>query len=170
MLKLMGALCVMMGAFAWGLGATWELQRRAETLEELREGLCYLDQELNFRLTSLPDLLEQLGKGKTGAAGDFFHTVFCQWQKAPEGGLRSSWRLAMTKCLSILRKEERQVLMEVGQNLGRYDAQTQSKALSRAIRQLEGYRQSAREEARRLGRVYATLSIAGGAALVLVLL
>lgn len=170
MFKLMGALCVMAGALSWGFGATRELRQRVETLEGLREGLCYLDQELNFCLTALPELLKRLGREKRGTAGDFFQAVYTQLQKAPEGGLRSSWRLAMTKCLSILRREERQVLMEVGQALGRYDAQTQCKALARAIRQLEGYRQSAREEAQRLGRVYATLSIAGGAALVLVLL
>lgn len=76
----------------------------------------------------------------------------------------------MTRCLPMLRSEERQVLIEVGQSLGRYDAQTQSRVLARAVRQLEGYRQAAREEARRLGRVYATLAVAGGAALVLVLL
>lgn len=169
MIKLLGAFCVMAGALYGGLGATRALRQRVEALEGLREGLCYLDQELNFRLTALPELLEQLGK-KAGPAGDFFGAVYAQWQKAPEGGLRSSWRLAMTRCLSILRTEERQAILEVGQSLGRYDAQTQSKALSRAIRQLEGYRQAAREEARRLGRVYATLSIAGGAALVLVLL
>lgn len=170
MLKLMGALCVMAGALGWGLGTTRELGRRVETLEGLREGLCYLDRELNFRLTALPDLLKQLGKEKTGAAGDFFQTAYLQWQKDPEGGLRQGWRLAMTKCLSLLRSEERQVLMEVGQTLGRYDAQTQSRALARAVRRLEGYRQAAQEEAKRLGRVYAALAVTGGAALVLVLL
>lgn len=170
MLKWMGSLCVMAGALCWGLGAARELGRRVETLEGLREGLSDLDRELTFRLAPLPALLEQLGKEKTGAAGDFFRTAFLQWQKDPEGGLHQSWRLAMTKCLSLLRSEERQVLLEVGQTLGRYDAQTQSKALARAVRRLEGYRQAAREEAQRLGRVYATLAIAGGAALVLVLL
>lgn len=166
----MGALCVMAGALCWGLGATRELRRRVETLEGLRESLSDLDRELTFRLASLPELLERLGKGRGAVVEDFFQTVFLQWRKDPEGGLRHSWRLAMTKCLSLLRSEERQVLMEVGQTLGRYDAQTQSKALAQAVRQLEGYRQAAREEARRLGRVYATLAVAGGAALVLVLL
>ena len=170
MFKLMGSLCVMAGALCWGLGATRELGRRVKTLEGLREGLCYLDRELNFRLAALPDLLEQLGKEKTGAVGDFFQAAYLQWQKDPEGGLRQSWRLSMTRCLPMLRGEERQALIEVGQSLGRYDAQTQSRVLARAVRQLEGYRQAAREEARRLGRVYATLAVAGGAALVLVLL
>lgn len=170
MFKLMGSVCVMAGALCWGFGATRELSRRVETLEDLREGLCELDRELTFRLAALPEVLERLGKERPGAAGEFFQTAFRNWQKAPENGLYQGWRRAMTQCLPLLRSEERQVLLEVGQVLGRYDAQTQSKALARAARRLEGYRQTAREEARRLGRVYATLAVAGGAALVLVLL
>lgn len=170
MLKLMGALCVMVGALWWGLSAVGELRRRVETLEGLREGLSYLDRELTFRLAALPELLEQLGQKDSSPAAAFFGEVFCQLQKDPEGGLRQSWRVAMTRHLDLLHAGERQVLMEVGQALGRYDAQTQSKTLARAGRRLEAYRQTAQEEAKRLGRVYAALAVAGGAGFVLVLL
>lgn len=169
MLKLLGTLCVITGAIWCGSGAVGELRRRALALEELHAALIWLEEELTFRLTPLPQLLEQLGKSRQGEVGRFFQEAAELLVKAPEGGLRQSWRQAMVRRLSLLRPEERQVLLELGQTLGRYDAQTQRQALAQGARRLAVFRDEAREEVRRLGKVYAALSLAGGAAVILVL-
>lgn len=169
MLKLLGAGCVMAGALWCGVGAVGDLRRRAQALEELHAGLAWLEEELTFRLTPLPRLLEQLGQDRQGEAGRFFQETAFLLQHDPEGGLHQSWRRAMVKYLGTLRPEERQVLLEVGQTLGRYDVQTQRQALSRSARRLAAFRDEAQGEVRRLGKVYAALSLAGGVMVILVL-
>ena len=160
----------MAGALWFGMGAVSGLRRRAQALEELHAALAWLEEELTFRLTPLPQLLERLGKDRQGEAGRFFQETATLLKSDPEGGLHQSWRQAMVQHLELLHPEERQVLLEVGQTLGRYDVQTQRQALSRCTRRLAGFRDEARSEVRRLSKVYAALSLAGGAMVILMLI
>lgn len=169
MLKLLGALLVMGGALWWGLSAVGQLRRRVRVLEELRTSLVWLGEELTFRLTPLQRLLERLAREKPDPVGQFFQDALEGLRRDPEAGLYPSWRRAMVGWLDGLKEEERQALLEAGQTLGRYDAKTQSQALARSARRLDAARAQAEEEARRLGRVYTALSVAAGAAAVLVL-
>lgn len=169
MLKLTGAFCVLLGAAWWGLGAVGQLRERTRTLERLRGALCYLEEELAFRLTPLPALLERLSQRGEGRVSRFFQETLAGLRADPEGGLRPSWRRAMVRQLSILQEEERQTLLEVGEILGRYDAQAQRQILRQAVERLEEQCRRSSQEERRLGRVYAALSLAGGAAVILVL-
>lgn len=169
MLKLMGAFCVLLGAVWWGLGAVGRLRDRTRTLERLRGALCYLEEELAFRLTSLPVLLERLSQRGDGQASRFFGEVLEGLRRDPEGGVRQSWRRAMVRQLPMLAEEERQALLEVGETLGRYDVQAQRQVLKQAAQRLEECRRRSAQEEHRLGRVYAALSLAGGAALILML-
>lgn len=169
MLKVFGALCVMAGALWCALGAVRELARRADVLAELTAALAYLEEELAFRMPPLPRLLGRLAQERPGAAGQFFGAVAAGLRNEPEAGLYQSWRQAMTRQLPMLRPEERKLLLEVGQTLGRYDAKTQRQALGRSRERLGVFRDEARGEARRLGKVYAAVTLAGGAAIVLVL-
>lgn len=169
MLKLTGAICVLLGAAWWGLGAVGQLRERTRTLERLRSALSYLEEELSFRLTPLPALLERLSQWEEGRVSRFFQETLEGLRADPEGGVRQSWRRAMVRQLSILREEERQILLDVGETLGRYDAQAQRQIIRQAAERLEEERRRSSQEERRLGRVYAALSLAGGAAVILVL-
>ncbi len=169
MLKLMGAALVMAGAAWCSVRAVGRLRLRVRTLEELGAGLIWMEEELRFRAGPLPQLLERLGRERPDPTGAFFREALEGLRREPEAGLRQSWRQAMVRRLDPLKEEERQVLLEVGQTLGRYDAQAQAAALARAVRRLDAIRAQAEEDLRRLGRVYAVLSLAAGAAVVLVL-
>lgn len=170
MLKLLGGLFVLAGAAWCGLGAVGRLRQRTQVLEGLRGALSYLEEELTFRLTPLPKLLEYLGRERAGAVGLFFQDALDGLRQDPENGLRTSWRRAMVRRLDMLQAEERELLLEVGETLGRFDVKAQRQVLLQAAARLEALRTQAQEEAGRLGRVYAAVSLAGGAALVLVLL
>ncbi len=170
MLKLLGAGCVLAGALWCGLDGAGRLSRRARTLEELHAALSWLAEELAFRLPPLPRLLEELGGTCQGETGRFFQEALRLLRADPEGGAYQSWRQALARCLTALRPEERQALLEVGRALGRFDAQTQRQALLQGCRRLAAFREEARGEARRLGRVYLALSLAGGTAIILMLL
>lgn len=170
MLKLLGTFCVVAGSGWLGLCAVGRLRRRERTLECLRLALGWLADELAFRLTPLPDLLGRLAREQAGPVGLFLQDVLAGLERDREGGLRQSWRQAMVRQLSFLKEEERQVLLEVGQTLGRFDAQAQAQALNRALRRLDAILAKAGEETGRLSRVYTALGLSAGAAVALVLL
>lgn len=170
MLKMIGAMCVIGGSIGFGMAGAGQLRAREETLGELCSAFAWLEEELSFSLTPLPDLLERLGQSRSGQVGEFFAQVSRTLKRAPEEGFRGAWRVAASGCcLGVLREEELCVVMGLGDTLGRYDAKSQCQALRLAGGRLEKFRQRAGEERSRLGRVYMALSVAAGLAAVLVL-
>ena len=81
------------------------------------------------------------------------------------------WREALDGEPDLLLDErESQILLELGEVLGRYDVEGQSGALRNSVLELERCLAGAEEEQRRLGRVYTTLGLGSGAMLVILLL
>lgn len=170
MLRAAGAVCVLLGAAALGYSAVQRLKERAQTLSRLIGALGYLEEELSFRLTPLPALLEALARQTEGAAGQFFGGCLDGMRAAPQGGLRTSWRQAVGDHLGVLREEARETILSLGDTLGRYDGEEQRQALRQTAARLERLRQQSEEERARLGKVYATVSLAAGAMAVIVLI
>lgn len=85
--------------------------------------------------------------------------------RAPFG---DSWRRLTTE-LPELSPEGRAALLPLGEVLGRYEAE-RAREPERAEEALERERERAEKERDRMGRVYQTLSLAGGAFLVILLL
>lgn len=168
MLKAAGAVCVLLGAAVLGRLAVGRLKERAGTLGQLIDALGYLEEELSFRLSPLPELLECLARQHTGPAGRFFAGCLEAMRASPQEGLRTSWQWAAETYLGILRAEERDVLLPLGNTLGRYDSEGQRQAIRQALARLEQLRTQAEEERGRLGKLYSTVSLAAGALVVIV--
>ena len=84
---------------------------------------------------------------------------------------RQLWREALDGEPDLLLDErESQILLELGEVLGRYDVEGQSGALRNSVLELGRCLAGAEEEQRRLGRVYTTLGLGSGAMLVILLL
>ena len=61
-----------------------------------------------------------------------------------------------------LKEEDRRILSEAGQILGRYDGEDQRRALAGLLVRLEDQAQEARDEEKRLFRVYTALGVTAG--------
>lgn len=169
-MKLLGAILLMGGAAALGLSATARLERRVETVRALLGALERMTRELSFRLTPIPEMLCELSQSVRGSAGAFFSRCYTGLGELGEESLSAIWEKAMEASPMDLRKEEEQVLRDVGQVLGRYDEDAQIQALALAsARMTEGLKR-AEEERSRLGRVYTALGVTAGAFLTLLLL
>lgn len=161
---------VMVGMVGLAWRAVGRLGERAELLRGLQGAVSYLEEELTFRLTPLPKLFEHLAQSRRGPVGVFFEAVL-QGLEGPETiALHQSWTKAVGETLPLLQEPERQTLEELGEVLGRYDAQTQAKALALAGQRLAEAYIDAQAERQRLGKVYLALGVAGGLVTVLVLI
>ena len=170
MLKVIGAVLIMAGTVGLGWRGVERLGERIEVLRGLQGSVAYLEEELAFRFTPLPQLFERLSKNRKGAVGAFFGSVRKKMEQCEEVPLRKSWWQGVEETLSVLREEEQKTVAELGEVLGQYDAQTQVQTLRLAGERLAGFYLAAQEERGRLGKVYLALGSAGGLMTVLMLI
>lgn len=162
--KLFGAVLIISGCglVGWNMAAT---QRKEEnTLYQLIRALDFMQCELQFRLTPLPDLCLQASREQKGNISAFLKVLSDELESQISPDVASCVRAAMAKSGQISERAGKALTL-LGSSLGRFDAEGQ-------IRGLEQVRQFCREEIRKLNenkedrlRSYQTLSLCAGAAL-----
>lgn len=170
MLKLLGACCLLGGAMYVAMATTHRLRERVDVLAALTAAVGFLQEELSYARTPTNKLLEQLSQSHSDPVGRFFRAVLDALREDPEGGVRRGWDTALDQCLPMLHKEEKETLSALSQTLGRYDVEAQRPILAQTAARLEEYRQEAKADQARLGRVYTAVTLAAGTLAVIVLL
>lgn len=169
MWKLVGAVLVAAGSGWLGLRAASGLTSRLRAVQAMIAGLELLERELWEHGTALPELLSDLAGRCARPAAGFFRQCADGCARLDRVPFGESWRQAVNG-LELLSPEGRAALLPLGEVLGRYEADSQRKALEHARQALEREELRAQEERRRLGRVYQVLGLSGGAFLVILLL
>lgn len=168
--KLFGAILLIVGAAAVGFSAAAQLTRRVRSLQAMLGALALMERELSFRLTPMPELLEQLAIHAAPPAADFFARCRKGLERLGEQSLGELWREALEAYPMDLGADEIQAIGELGDVLGRYDGEGQQAALARTRLRLEHDLERAEADSLRQGRVYGTLGLTAGAFLVIILL
>lgn len=156
----LGKLLLLTGSSALGFLRGQELKNRAACLADFRRALGVLSRELTFSLRPLPELAA--GVQGDGPAGVFFGLCRREFQFSGGESWTESWQKALKESPLPLKEEDLQILREAGEVLGRYDGDSQRKAMEGLLDRLEENLAEARAEARRMVRVYGTLGIAAG--------
>lgn len=162
MTEYLGKLLLLAGCSALGIGHGLQLSKRTACLQAFRRSLEGITRELTFSLRPLSDLLDGAARESEGPVRDFF--AACRTAFIAGGGesWADSWRTALRKTPLPLKEEDRRVLGEAGDVLGRYDGESQRQGLWSILSRLEVLIGDARTEARRLTKVYATVGITAG--------
>lgn len=134
MLKLLGAILLTTGAAAIGFSAASQLGRRVKNLRALIAALELAERELSFRLTPIPDLLDELSRRAQAPINGFFSRCLDDLDQLGEQSLGQIWNHALIDWPMDLDKEDRTALSELGQVLGRYDGDGQREAIALAGR------------------------------------
>lgn len=161
MLKLLGATLLAVGGGLMGFRSASLLRDRVRALGELQSGLLLLEQELELNQPPLPQLMEGLELRTQGAATQLFGGCAQALRQLDREPFFAAWsRLVMEQ--EKLQQEEKELLIPLGQTLGRYEGAEQSRAVANLRRTLEQVLVRAEEEKSRLGRMYQSLGVAGG--------
>lgn len=170
MLKLLGAALVV-GGGAWvGLNAAGELSRRAKALDAWRDALALMENELTFRLPSMPELTQRLSRSVRPPAREVFLNLQKGLERLGEASFEELWRGALTTHPGGLDGEELDILQALGAVLGRYGWADQCRSLESARLALAERAAQVREELRRKGKAYAATGVALGAFVTILLL
>ena len=162
--KWIGAILVIAGCGGFGFSMAASHKREEKQLRQLIGILQYMECELQYRLTPLPELCRQTGKEASGMLRDVFLNLAREldWQVSPDACICMTAALKRSRDIpSRLRK----LLLQLGHSLGRFD-------LSGQLRGLQAVQAACEEELKKLGkdrdsrlRSYQTLGLCAGAAL-----
>ena len=170
MLRAVGALLLVGGAGFLGFAAAAGLGRRVKSLRIFLAALELMEREIAFRLTPMPDLLEDLAGRMPPPVSVFFARCRAGLGGLGEKDLGLLWREGLEEVPMDLGPEERELLGELGDVLGRYDGEGQRAALERTRLALEETLRRAEEDKIRQGRMYGVLGLTAGAFLVIMLI
>lgn len=170
MLKLLGALLVI-GGGAWvGMNAAGELARRAKALDAWCDALELMANELSFRLSAMPELMERLSHSARDPAREVFTELRTGLERLGEASFEELWRRALTIHPGMMSGEELELLKALGTVLGRYGWADQCRSIDSTRHALAERANQTREELRRKGKAYATLGVTLGAFVTILLL
>jgi len=170
MIRLLGCTMLLFASSALGFGAAAALKERVRELEGLILSLKLMELELSNKRTPLPELLQQITNCSTGKIKLFFELCHSKLINNNCGIFSEIWRSAVEESNLHIRERELLLLKEVGNILGRYDAESQCIAIRDLRERFWVFQTEANEQYSRMGSVYSTLGITGGSLLMIVLL
>ena len=171
MLTLIGTVLIVGATTYFGLSAFWRLKLRVEVLEQLIFAIQHMEREIVERLSPLSEVLESLIVTCNTPVKHFFDRVDGGMREVGRHSFAHIWSAALSDSEELLlKKEERLIVDDLGKALGRYDVEMQQSALAYAHRRLGDYLRRAEEEKRTQGKMHATLGVAAGFFVVLILL
>lgn len=168
-LKIIGAILIFAGCGGFGFHLAAGHRREESALRQLIAALDFMECELQYRLTPLPELCRQAAANGTGAVCAVFSALASELdaQISPDISICMTGALLHSKPLPRLTNE---AMVSLGKSLGRFDLEGQLKGL-------EAVRQDCRRKLEKLGenrdvrlRSYQTLGLCAGAALAILLL
>ena len=158
------------GFLSMGVIAARNLRCCANELREVIIGVQVIKRELKYSLAPLNELLQMASAQTAGETQLFFDDCKRKIEAADGELFETIWRQALERRKFCLKQADYLILMQLGSVLGRYDADEQIMVLSRTVEQLEQRYLDAKEESRRMGRVYMVLGFSVGMFMLLLFL
>ena len=169
MLRLTGAFLLAAGPALAGFYAAARLGRRPRMLRELAGALEQMEREVAFRLTPLPEIFAGLAAEHSGAVGAVFSACAAGTEGLERRPMGQVWRRALEEAGLDLDARSARVLEELGDVLGRYDAEGLRAALCGAAEELRAAAGQAERELEQKGRMERVLGLTAGAMLAILL-
>lgn len=163
-LKLIGAVFVLAGCGGIGFRIAANHRFEEKNLRQLIGILDYMECELQYRLTPLPELCRGASREFSGLLGSVFYELSTEMDAQISSDLEQCMSVALTKKGKLPPLTQEKLLL-LGKTIGRFDMEGQ-------IKGLEAVRQECRRQAEALAfnrdarlRSYQTLGLCAGAAL-----
>lgn len=167
--KWIGAVLVMVGCGGFGFSLAASYRREEQMLRQLISVLNFMECELQYRLTPLPELCRQAAREARGGVREVLTRLAQELEEQIAPDVLSCMRSALAGGKDLPRRVG-DVCLQLGHSLGRFDLPGQLKGL-------ESVREACRRELEELDknrdvrlRSYQTLGLCAGAALAILFL
>ena len=167
--KWIGAIMIVLGCGGFGFSLAAAHRREESTLRQLISALDFMECELQYRLTPLPDLCREAAGEQKGCIRDVLQNLAVELDTQISPDVDRCMKASLSKVDDIPNRTRR-ALEELGKTLGRFD-------LTGQLKGLEQVRSSCRSEMESLNtnresrlRSYQTLGLCAGAAVAILLI
>lgn len=169
MLKWFGALLIIIGCGSVGFAMSAAHRKEEKNLRQLIAALDFMQCELQYRLTALPDLCRMTAAQCSGALRSVFHTLACELEDQISPDVFHCMNAALAKVPNVT-KQTGEALRILGRTLGRFDLDGQLIGLENARHNCRSMLEKLSENREVRLRSYQTLSLCAGAALAILFL
>lgn len=170
-LKLVGALLVVLSSGYAGLLVARKFHARPGELRDLRAALLVLEAEIAYAATPLPEALEQLARRSPEPVSLLWARTAAMLQDGQGRSTGEVWPAALEffSRISALNQEDLEILFQFGLNLGNSSKAEQVQNLRLAGEHLRAQEDKAERERQQNEKLWRTLGFLGGLAVVLVI-
>lgn len=168
MLRIIGALCILIACIGAGRQQAHALEKRRLFLQGAHQGLLALMREIDYASSPMNQALPAAAQMAGSAAFIFLKTaqILAEGEGCTAG---EAWQTALNTAVGI-KEADKRLLYLGGEGLGISDASLQLKSLELLRLRVEQAESEAAAEAIRYGKIWRTVGWSGGAVLVLILL
>ncbi len=161
MIKLLGAVLVLLAGTLIGFQQAARFAERPRQLRTLAHALQRLETEIGYGHTPLPEALERTAAATAGPVGEMFrHAANGIWENE-SGTFQESWELALRSGwpATSMRQGELGVMLRLGSTLGISDKEDQMKHIHLALLQLKAEEDTARDDQGRYEKMWKSLGV-----------
>ena len=167
MIRIIGAVLIVLGAGSFGIAKTAQFYRRQRQLRAFLHALEILRCELHYTLYPLPKLCRITAERSERVCAEFLRT----YADLLDGGSNRSVaaREALSAVNIVLPPDAQAAILELFSTLGRYDVDGEESLLQLTQRRLNAALERGETEKRPMVKGYAVLGICTGAAIAILL-
>ena len=169
MIRLLGAVLIVLGYTAFGIVTAMNFRREEKTLKQLLRSLEFMECELQYRLSSLPELCATAAESADGIVG----SIFLKFSEELKTQRYSDPGTCMDKLLADFPSAPtgtKKLLRQFGKSIGKFDLDGQLKGLQYVKSQCEDMLARFAKDADIRIRNYQTLGLCAGVALAILLI
>ncbi len=167
-LRILGAIMIISGCAGLGVRETRRHRKEVNTLKQLMYAMEYMECELQYKLTPLPQLCEKLSSNITGIMAEIFQELALELNNQISPDVKVCMDLVLHKQRDI-QTPIYNILTTLGMVLGRFDIDGQIREInlvkSECEQQLECYMHDADTRL----RSYRTIAVCTGIAVAIIL-
>ena len=166
--KMLGSVLILAGCGGFGMMICVAYKREEDMLRQLIHALDFIQCELQFRMTPLPELCSRAGSACSGRISNYFQILAKELDSQTLPDVRSCAEAAAAATGNLSERVEK-ALEVFSRSLGQFDAQGQIQELEKARSYCHAVLTAMDENRDIRLRSYQTLGICAGAALVILL-
>jgi stage III sporulation protein AB len=172
LLKIAGSIIVVLCCSFIGFVLSQDLIKRPKQLRELQGLLQMFENQITYLSDIIIEAFERISRVGRCDTSIFFSRTAEILKEDASCGAPSAWERAVRECIRVtsLKKEDEEILTAFGKSLGNTDLEGQIKNIRLTLSQLKAQEEKAEENRNRNERMYRSLGLIGGAAIVILLL
>jgi stage III sporulation protein AB len=171
MLKLLGAVLILLAGTGFGFYQARQLANRPRQIRQLIQALQRMETEIAYGFTFLPEAMIKVSKQLSSPLSHLFQQIGQQLSASSGQSTKDVWQTSVKEGWkhTSMKEAEKEILLQLGYTLGLTDKEDQVKHLRLGVSQLQAEEEQARDEQRRYEKMWKSLGLLAGALIVILI-